>query len=79
MMEEQGHEESELEIPINALTGSVGHSTLRIQGSLKGKPINVLVDSGSTHSFVTPGWAKEEVELVQMKIFLITVANGDKL
>ncbi|KAE8732994.1 auxin response factor 18-like [Hibiscus syriacus] len=37
---------------------STGHSntsynTLRIQGHISGKPLNILIDSGSTHSFIT--------------------------
>ena len=76
---EQEAVEGGLEISINALTGSVGHSTLRIQGNLKGKPINVLIDSGSTHSFVTTRWAKDGVELVHTNPLAITVANGEKL
>ena len=76
---EQGNSETELEISINALTRSVGHSTLRIQGNIKGKPINVLVDSGSTHSFIVPRWAKEGMELLHTNPLSITVANGEKL
>ncbi|KAL4281431.1 hypothetical protein GQ457_03G011630 [Hibiscus cannabinus] len=68
-----------LEISINALTGSVGSSTIRIQGTIKGRSLSILVDTGSTHSFVTPGWSKEGVELVQTTPLLITVANGEQL
>ncbi|GMI86644.1 hypothetical protein HRI_002333700 [Hibiscus trionum] len=71
--------EGELEISINALTGNIGHSTLRIQGTIKGKPLNILVDSGSTHSFVTSIWAKEGLEVIDTKPLAITVANGEKL
>ena len=78
-MDEQGIQKDDLEISINALTGSVGHSTLRIQGSMRGKLINVLIDSESTHSFVTPRLAKEGIELIHTKPLSITVANGDKL
>ena len=46
---------------------------------MKGKFINVLIDSGSTHSFVTPRLAKEGTELIHTKPLSITVANGDKL
>ncbi|KAL4281913.1 hypothetical protein GQ457_03G031000 [Hibiscus cannabinus] len=69
--------EGELEISINALTGSVGHSTLRIQGTIRGKPLNILVDSGSTHSFVTNSWAKEGLEVIATNPLTITVANGE--
>ncbi|XP_039068452.1 uncharacterized protein LOC120214696 [Hibiscus syriacus] len=68
-----------LEIFINVITRNVGHTTLRIQGFIKGKPINVLIDSGITHSFITPQWAKEGVELVHTQPLVISVANGDKL
>ncbi|KAL4379604.1 hypothetical protein GQ457_02G023110 [Hibiscus cannabinus] len=43
------------------------------------RPLNILVDSGSTHSFVTETWAKEGLELVQTNPLTITVANGEQL
>ncbi|XP_039064690.1 uncharacterized protein LOC120209873 [Hibiscus syriacus] len=77
--EKEDVENEALEISINAITGNVSHTTLRIQGFIKGKPLNILIDSGSTHSFVTPKWAKEGMELVNTQPLVITVANGDKL
>ncbi|KAL4284548.1 hypothetical protein GQ457_16G010190 [Hibiscus cannabinus] len=75
----QQDSEGNLEISINALNGNVGYSTLRIKGTIKGRPLSILVDSGSTHSFVTAIWAREGLELVQTKPLTITVANGEKL
>lgn len=40
------------EISINALYGSNSINTIRLQGVLRGKKISILVDSGSTHSFI---------------------------
>ncbi|KAL4348459.1 hypothetical protein GQ457_17G002920 [Hibiscus cannabinus] len=78
--EKEGNQaDGTLEISINALIGSVGCNTLRIQGTIKGRPLNILVDSGSTHSFITSRWAKEGLELVQTHPLAITVANGEKL
>ncbi|KAL4296511.1 hypothetical protein GQ457_12G010960 [Hibiscus cannabinus] len=71
--------EEELKISINALTCNVGHSTLRIQGTIKGRHLNILVDSDSTHSFINPGWAKEGMEVIPTNPLEITVANGEKL
>ncbi|KAL4366748.1 hypothetical protein GQ457_05G033260 [Hibiscus cannabinus] len=71
--------DTELEISMNALTGSIGYNTLRIPGIIKGRKLSILIDSGSTHSFVTPPWAKEGVELVQTHPLEITVANGERL
>ncbi|KAL4378560.1 hypothetical protein GQ457_02G035680 [Hibiscus cannabinus] len=68
-----------LEISMNALTGSIGCNTLRIPGTIRGKNLSILVDSGSTHSFITPMWAREGTELMQTHPLAITVANGEKL
>ncbi|KAL4310989.1 hypothetical protein GQ457_01G000170 [Hibiscus cannabinus] len=76
---EDNQVEGALEISINALIGNVGCNTLRIQGTIKGRPLNILVDSGSTHSFITAAWAKEGMEVVQTQPMAITVANGEKL
>ncbi|KAE8656433.1 hypothetical protein F3Y22_tig00117000pilonHSYRG00047 [Hibiscus syriacus] len=59
-------EEESLEISMNAITGCIGHNTLRIQGSIQGKPLNILIDSGSTHSFLTPQWAEAGASLLKM-------------
>ncbi|KAK8695823.1 hypothetical protein V6N13_000971 [Hibiscus sabdariffa] len=72
-------EEGNLEISMNALTGSACYSTIRIQGTIKGNLVSILVDSGSTHSFITPGWSKEGLDLQQTNLLFITVANGEKL
>ncbi|KAL4384039.1 hypothetical protein GQ457_15G021620 [Hibiscus cannabinus] len=79
VLPEKEVEEGNLEISMNALTGNTGYSTLRIQGSIKGRPLNILVVSGSTHSFITTVWAREGVELVKTDPLTITVANGEKL
>ncbi|KAL4367674.1 hypothetical protein GQ457_05G014770 [Hibiscus cannabinus] len=67
-----------LEISMNALTGNTWYSTLRIQGVVKGKPVNILIDSGSTHNFIIPRWAKEGLEVVQTNPLTITVAKWEK-
>ncbi|KAL4348542.1 hypothetical protein GQ457_17G027610 [Hibiscus cannabinus] len=48
-------------------------------GSIKGRFLSILVDSGSTHSFVNPGWAKEGTKVIPTSPLVITVANGEKL
>ncbi|KAL4291221.1 hypothetical protein GQ457_14G001230 [Hibiscus cannabinus] len=72
-------DDANLEISINAITGNTGYSTIRIQGTIKGRPLNILIDSGSTHSFITPCWAKEGTDLLQTQPLMITVANGQQL
>lgn len=40
------------EISINALAGSKSTSTIRLQGLMKGIKVQIVIDGGSTHSFV---------------------------
>ncbi|XP_039019648.1 uncharacterized protein LOC120151187 [Hibiscus syriacus] len=72
-------EEESLEISMNAITGCIGHNTLRIQGSILGKLMNILIESGSTHSFLTPQWAKAGIQVNTPYPLAITVANGQQL
>ncbi|XP_039056463.1 uncharacterized protein LOC120199464 [Hibiscus syriacus] len=72
-------EEKDPEISMNAITSNSGSSTLRIQGFIKKIPLSILIDSGSTHSFVTNRWTKEGLEFEETNPLVITVANGDKL
>ena len=43
------------EISVHALNGNATHNNaIRIQRKIEGQPIRVLIDSGSTHSFIDP-------------------------
>ncbi|XP_019253895.1 PREDICTED: uncharacterized protein LOC109232588 [Nicotiana attenuata] len=55
--EEQEHAEN-CEISLEAMKGSKGYKTLRIQGFTEQRPINVLIDNGSTHNFIDEQTAK---------------------
>ncbi|KAE8654131.1 Thioredoxin superfamily protein [Hibiscus syriacus] len=75
----QQQEEENLEISMNAITGCIGHNTLRIQGTIQGKPLNILIESGSTHSFLTPKWADAGIQINTAYPLAIAVANGQQL
>lgn len=45
-------EVSEPQISMSSLSGSQGFSTMRVRGLVKGRAIQILIDSGSTHNFV---------------------------
>ncbi|XP_039011243.1 uncharacterized protein LOC120140328 [Hibiscus syriacus] len=78
--EQQNLQEGEnLEISMNAITGCIGHNTLRIQGTIQGRPLNILIDSGSTYSFLTPQWAEVGIQINTLHPLAITVANGQQL
>lgn len=43
------------EISIHALQGTQGYQTIRLMGYSHRKPLNILIDSGSTHNFMDNG------------------------
>lgn len=47
-----GNEETPAEISLNAMAGHQSFSTVRLQGTIKNCTVSILVDSGSTHSFI---------------------------
>ncbi|CAL5376490.1 unnamed protein product [Camellia sinensis] len=53
-VEEDQVPEEELQISINALSGSVSYRTMRVKGNVKKKLVMILIDSGSTHNFLSP-------------------------
>lgn len=52
-------QEAPSEISVNALSGSKSIGTIRLQGMIKGKRISILIDSGSTHSFIDSRMIKQ--------------------
>ncbi|XP_026444472.1 uncharacterized protein LOC113344718 [Papaver somniferum] len=71
--------ESDMEISLHALTGTVSADTIRIPGILHKKLISILIDTGSTNSFIDSSLAKEIQCLVtHTASLLVTVANGEK-
>ncbi|XP_026454759.1 uncharacterized protein LOC113355983 [Papaver somniferum] len=73
-------EESPIEISLHALTGHVVHDTIRISGHLNNHPIMVLVDTGSTHSFIDSALVdKLHLHASPTGQMLVTVANGDNI
>jgi predicted aspartyl protease len=45
-------EEEELEISLNAITGTFTPKTMRLYGRLKNQQVTMLIDSGSTHNLI---------------------------
>ncbi|XP_027060831.1 uncharacterized protein [Coffea arabica] len=69
-----------VEMAIHALTGKMTYNTIKLQGLFKGTPLSILVDGGSTHSFVKNTVAQLFPEMVQtIKPFKVKVANGEYL
>lgn len=54
--------------------------TIRVQGLINGKAITVLVDSGSTHSFINTELSKKLHLNIQDSLeYSVQIANGDKI
>ncbi|KAL2235733.1 UNVERIFIED_CONTAM: hypothetical protein Sindi_1305500 [Sesamum indicum] len=53
-------EEEDVTISLHAMCESIWNGTLRIKGQINGREIHILVDSGSTHSFLDEKWEMQE-------------------
>lgn len=68
------------EISLQALSGTLHQSTMKLRGTVKNKPVIILVDSGSTHSFINASFSERfQLPMTEGNIFDVVVANGEKL
>ncbi len=75
---EEGSEE--VGLSFNALNGENQQQTIKIQGAVGKKVLKILVDTGSTHSFLDFRVAKEVKARIEAAApLLVTVANGHKI
>ncbi|KAG8380737.1 hypothetical protein BUALT_Bualt06G0047200 [Buddleja alternifolia] len=73
-------EEEDLAISVHALGGKVVQDTIKLLGNVKNNTISVLVDIGSSHSFLDPYVAKKTgYEVEYTNPMQVTVADGNKL
>lgn len=82
--EEEGEEvleqEGELQISINAITGSVSYRTMRVHGLVKKQKVVILIDTGSTHNFLNQVVVKKAgVETVDTDPLTVFVADGTQM
>nr|CAD1843416.1 unnamed protein product [Ananas comosus var. bracteatus] len=73
-------EVGEVGVSVHALSGQNLHDTIKVQGEVKGKTLTILVDTGSTHSFIDYQVAREvKAEMVAATPLAVTVADGHKV
>ncbi|XP_026452105.1 uncharacterized protein LOC113352508 [Papaver somniferum] len=71
--------ESDMEISLNALTGTTSADTIRIPGFVKNKGISILIDTCSTYSFIDSTLSKSlQYSIEHTASLIVTVANGEK-
>ncbi|XP_020082221.1 uncharacterized protein LOC109705849 [Ananas comosus] len=70
----------ELGVSVHALSGGKTQDTIKVPGESKGKTLTILIDTGSTHSFIDIQTAREiKARLVAAAPLVVTVANGQKV
>lgn len=75
---EMGEETSET--PLHAISGARAPQTMRVRGNIGKQAITFLVDSGSTHNFLSNDIAKKIGLVPSNEAHLeVAVANGEKL
>ncbi|XP_019451923.1 PREDICTED: uncharacterized protein LOC109354024 [Lupinus angustifolius] len=64
-------------ISVNALTGVANFNTMRVTGRYNKKPLDILIDSGSTHNFLDRQVAERiGCRIEELQPILVTVADG---
>ncbi|XP_047320441.1 uncharacterized protein LOC124924445 [Impatiens glandulifera] len=67
-------------ISMYALNGSANNDTLKILGQLKKRKITILIDSGSTHSFIDEGTTSQlGCVLKETMPMGVTIAGGGRI
>ncbi|XP_035549720.1 uncharacterized protein LOC118349417 [Juglans regia] len=70
----------EPEITLHALTGWTAPKTMRIAAKIRNHEVIVLIDSGSTHNFISEHMANLlRLPVIPTESFTVRVANGEKL
>ena len=76
--EEEGEEK--MEISLHALRGVVTSKIIKVEGRVSDSSLMILIDSGSTHSFLDEEVAKKlRCQLTGTQPLSVTVANGQKV
>ncbi|KAG8380554.1 hypothetical protein BUALT_Bualt06G0027700 [Buddleja alternifolia] len=72
-------ERGESHVSMHDITG-IHDLTMRVTGVMKGKPIHILIDTGSTHNFMDLDAAKKlGCKLEPNTPFAVSVADGNKI
>lgn len=80
-MDVESDKEGQLEeeaptISLNALTGAITTNTMRLLGKIAGQKVQVLIDTRSSHSFLSNGL---KIPISDTADFQVGVANGEHM
>lgn len=77
---EMGQTEAEMTLSVHAIEGSQGEDTIKVLGRYKDRQLVILVDSGSTNTFLDKRVAQElKIPLVQIPPTVVRVADGRQI
>jgi hypothetical protein len=72
--------DTDVHISLNALQGIAGGNTLQLKGLIKRQEVPFLMDTGSTHNFISARWVKKlGLKTQQIKDFPVQIASNKKL
>ncbi|KAG8376157.1 hypothetical protein BUALT_Bualt09G0034000 [Buddleja alternifolia] len=80
--EEEGtdHIMTDSHVSMHALSGIHDYRTMRVTGNVEGKPVHILIDTGSTHNFIDIEAVKRlGCKTVETTPFPVSVADGNKI
>jgi hypothetical protein len=67
-------------ISLDALEGTVGLNTMKVNGKMEKTTVCILIDSGSTHNFLNSAVVRKlQYHLTPIKPMTVQAANGDKM
>lgn len=79
-MEEVALEEGATEISLQALAGTFNPRTLRLNGTVKGQDLTILIDNESTRNFIQDSVAyKPGIGLQSLQEFKVFIGSGEYL
>ncbi|XP_019166953.1 PREDICTED: uncharacterized protein LOC109162723 [Ipomoea nil] len=72
--------QEQAEVSLYAMTGGERMNTIKLLGSIHKQTVVILVDSGSTHSFLDPKLLTQlRIEPERTQVLNVTVANGEQM
>ncbi|KAH6797799.1 hypothetical protein C2S52_022353 [Perilla frutescens var. hirtella] len=79
LVEKEHEEDVELQVSVHALAGQLVPDTIKLKGLAGRHELCVLIDTGSTHSFIDPETAKKiGCVLEYTKPMIVTIADGSR-
>lgn len=80
--EEINHEEQQTNVTLNSFMGNVSNDngTMRIKGMMGNKTIHILLDTGSSHNFLSNRFENmQQFDIKTIQPLKVTIADGEKI